>query len=214
MLMILNLIFLLIGTCISIISGVEQDEPSGAAIGSEQLHAPSLSARFAGDLAYHSIDQNRISRRRGRGLHVSYLDPPVEKAYSSIPIIRIEGIDNDLRVVVPFISAVRKQDLHPVHQVKNSFFIEIFPSFERIIWRMNDQTWISSLDTIGNLPSDNPISHGIAVMRMPPVISSITGIIIPIGAILIIDREPISKCGPWRDWALENQLATETSKKS
>jgi len=69
--MILNLIFLLIGTCISIISGVEHIEPAGTAMGSEQLHAPCLSAEMCFGKAYHSIDQDSIGTRWGRGLIVS-----------------------------------------------------------------------------------------------------------------------------------------------
>jgi hypothetical protein len=56
-----------------------------------------------------------------------------EAADTSIPSIRVESINNDLRVVVPFISDPLIRDLHPVHEVKNPLLVEILTSFERVI---------------------------------------------------------------------------------
>jgi hypothetical protein len=65
-------------------------------------------------------------------------------AYPSIPPIRVESINNDLRVVVPFISDPLIRNLHPVHKVKDSLLVEILTSFKRIVQRVDDQTSISS----------------------------------------------------------------------
>ena len=44
---------------------------------------------------------------------------------------------------MPNINSSFVGNLHPVHQVKNSFLIKILTSFEGIVRRMNDQTLIS-----------------------------------------------------------------------
>jgi hypothetical protein len=54
-------------------------------------------------------------------------------AHPSIPPIRVESVNNDLRVVVPFISTLLIRYVHPVHEVKNPLLVEILTSFERVI---------------------------------------------------------------------------------
>jgi len=101
--MILNLILLLMGTCISMISGVEHWDPAGTAIGSEQLHAPFSSAQVR-RWTHDSVHQNGVSGGCGRRLIVSYTCSGYDLAHPSISSIRIEGINNDLRVFVPTFS--------------------------------------------------------------------------------------------------------------
>ena len=82
----------------------------------------------------------------GAGDYSSATRPVLGKtAYPSITPIRVESINNDLRVVVPIISTSLIRNLHPIHEVENSFFVKIHTSFERIVRGMNAKTSISSI---------------------------------------------------------------------